>query len=446
MFRLTWLTGVVLVASATIHGSEPAVDLTRLDRTIRKEPAYHAVPRYALLVIGPRAEYRAWLVVDGDDVAYVDRNGDGDLTEPGERVDLDREATDRIKLGGSDAYKAMHVFPLGEVAGTKLNFQLWVPNPGYDASTDEPLGDRPEVRAYIRDMRNRNWLNGSLHRIAADGMWAQIPLALTTKPFDAQVCHLLGPLTFQLKWGARQRLETWPKRTVFDLHIGSRNLPPRGWTRSGFDFSPLTTSEVPEQLHPVATFEFPGAGPDGKPLREEVVLDQRCCGDTHYATFTIPKGATSGAANVTVTLPPWVGHSVERAQFEVPINQGLSRTGEAAYVMFHDPQIRLKDAVNVLRKHKLDVTIREDALLILDEEHRFIGVRLNRDPEAHAIARALADGTEFAEHLSRCDARFEIGPYEADKAETIRRIEQLLQELTRGLVYQTWDQQLSGPR
>jgi hypothetical protein len=62
-----------------------AADLTRIDRTPGKEPAYRSkAPQYCLLVFGPAARTRVWLVRDGE-VLYVDRNGNGDLTEPGER-------------------------------------------------------------------------------------------------------------------------------------------------------------------------------------------------------------------------------------------------------------------------------------------------------------------------------------------------------------------------
>lgn len=66
-----------------------AADLTKIDRTIAKEPAYKAKPKYCLLVFGPEAKTRIWLVVDGD-VLYVDRNGNGDLTEKGESQAIDK--------------------------------------------------------------------------------------------------------------------------------------------------------------------------------------------------------------------------------------------------------------------------------------------------------------------------------------------------------------------
>lgn len=114
--------------------------------------------------------------------------------------------------------------------------------------------------------------------------------------------------------------------------------------------------------------------------------------------------------------------------------------------MFHNPQIKLKDAVNVLRKRKLDVTLREDAILIMNEGEPSIRIRLNRDAEAHQVAMDLAVGTDFSDSLRHCDARFEISPYDKDKAEAIRGVCHALQDLTQGFVYQTWDKHLAAPK
>jgi hypothetical protein len=81
-------------------GSMPAAempDLARVDRAIRKEPAYVAKnPLYGLAVFGSKAEKRIWLVLDksrpdaaGYDVLHIDRNADGDLTGPGERIEAE---------------------------------------------------------------------------------------------------------------------------------------------------------------------------------------------------------------------------------------------------------------------------------------------------------------------------------------------------------------------
>src|SRR5438067_10518704 len=81
MIRLALMLVTLTVCALPVA----AGDLSKIDRTIRKEPAYRGKPRYCLLVFGPEAATRVWLVQDGD-VLYVDRNGNGDLTEPGEKV------------------------------------------------------------------------------------------------------------------------------------------------------------------------------------------------------------------------------------------------------------------------------------------------------------------------------------------------------------------------
>src|SRR5436305_5556218 len=79
---------VLLTAALLMTGACPTrvADLAKIDRIIAKQPAYQSKhPRYCLLVFGAEAKARVWIVLDGEDL-YVDRNGDGDLTEPGERV------------------------------------------------------------------------------------------------------------------------------------------------------------------------------------------------------------------------------------------------------------------------------------------------------------------------------------------------------------------------
>ena len=57
-------------------------DLTKVDRRVI-EPAGLVNPRYCLLLFGPQAKTRVWIVEAGE-MLYVDRNANGDLTEPGE--------------------------------------------------------------------------------------------------------------------------------------------------------------------------------------------------------------------------------------------------------------------------------------------------------------------------------------------------------------------------
>ncbi|HEV3022043.1 MAG TPA: hypothetical protein VGX76_06235 [Pirellulales bacterium] len=72
-----------------------APDLSKIERRIKKEPHYQSKePLYGLYVFGPEAKTHIWAVLDKSvddadqyDVLYFDRDADGDLTEPGERID-----------------------------------------------------------------------------------------------------------------------------------------------------------------------------------------------------------------------------------------------------------------------------------------------------------------------------------------------------------------------
>lgn len=440
------LLAVVLLALfvSVLNAADSLPDLTKIDRTIVREPHYQNKPHYALLVFRSNAEHRSWFVIDGDRVAYIDRNGNGDLTEPGERVNLDVEATSKINTEKNGAYSGRNVFKLGTVAGSDLVFQLRIRNPAFDAEHDE------FYRENFREWSEKKWINGSLYRAASDGARAQNPLLLTATSDEAQISHLDGPLTFELKWQEHQKLEPWPKETVFDVHIGTRNLLAKNCNHRGFGFSPLTTTEVPPEVQPTAKFEFRSASPGKPPIVREMPLDQRCCGDTFYTRFTLPQEAVHESVKVTMSCPDWKGRQVLPAVFDVPVNRDLARFGERTYVYFHDPKINLKDAVNVLRRRGLDVEINANRLSVLDDGKPAFGVELVAGKEVRETSVRLARGTEFAERLSQCESRFEIGFDDTKRiqndAKTLAEIRSALQELTHGTVYNTWDKTFSGPR
>src|SRR6476620_9818007 len=97
-------TGLTLEAA---FADEPA-----LDRTIGKQPVYkRKAPRFGLLVFGPEARHRVWLVLDGDTL-HVDRNGNGDLTDAGETVAADRSG----RRAAQDPDDVGHLFEAGDLA------------------------------------------------------------------------------------------------------------------------------------------------------------------------------------------------------------------------------------------------------------------------------------------------------------------------------------------
>jgi hypothetical protein len=264
MTKACWLVlGVILSWGSTQAGE--LVDLTKVDRIIAKEPKYQYQPRYALLVLGPKAETRVWLVMDGEEVLYVDRNGNGDLTEEGERVIVGAEATKKVNVAPG-AYKGMNVFDIGTVGGHRLRLSFWVRNKDYVPTDDF-------TKTILKARRENDWENASLLRIGMEGSAAQNPIIFASRPADAQVTNLGGLLTIRPKWDDRQRIKS-EGETDFDVNIGSICLPPRNWKYALF--SPLTTSEVPKDLHPRAVFEFPSKEAGKPPITVEAVLNLRC--------------------------------------------------------------------------------------------------------------------------------------------------------------------------
>ena len=75
---------VLVLFAMTLFAPAPlrSADLTAIDRNIGKQPAYRTEPRYCLLLFGPEAKTRVWIVEDGRTL-YVDRNANGDLTDDG---------------------------------------------------------------------------------------------------------------------------------------------------------------------------------------------------------------------------------------------------------------------------------------------------------------------------------------------------------------------------
>lgn len=93
MRRLTIFAAATLLNFGSAGAAEPP-DLNRIERQIKRQPAYIAEePLYGLYVFGPGAKTRVWAALDKSaaeneqyDILYFDRNGNGDLTEKDERI------------------------------------------------------------------------------------------------------------------------------------------------------------------------------------------------------------------------------------------------------------------------------------------------------------------------------------------------------------------------
>src|SRR5262245_22972882 len=77
---------LAILLALVVTAPARAVDPGSIDRSLTREPDYQTrLPKYCLLVFGPEAKARVWLVLDGNDL-YLDRDGTGDLSKPGNRV------------------------------------------------------------------------------------------------------------------------------------------------------------------------------------------------------------------------------------------------------------------------------------------------------------------------------------------------------------------------
>jgi hypothetical protein len=130
-----------------------AVDLSKIERTIAREPAYQGKPKYGLLLFGPEAKVRMWLVVDGDTL-YLDRQGNGDLTACGCRIGPDQRS--KIELGAvPDSAGTLRQAKLSVrhlYNGYKLEFEDdtgFLQEAGSDRKVRLEFGDRPEAASIV---------------------------------------------------------------------------------------------------------------------------------------------------------------------------------------------------------------------------------------------------------------------------------------------------------
>ncbi len=171
-----WLVaGWVFVAAAEVL-SETPVDLDRVDRGLKREPDYVGKPRYCLLVFGPQAATKVWLVLDGDTL-YADLDADGEIGEEGERF----MPQNRRDLKGIDGPLRDWKYQLGDV----------VP-PG-----DGVRHTRFEITAYRSGDETLChvlylWVNGTVQQYAG---WGPI---FEPRREDAPIIHFGGPVICRL--------------------------------------------------------------------------------------------------------------------------------------------------------------------------------------------------------------------------------------------------------
>ena len=250
-------TLMVLLWAASLGHTGP-VDLSQIDRTVGKEPAYRAQsPKYCLLLFGPEAKTRVWLVHDGDRL-YVDRNGNGDLTEEGEAV---KAVAQRSNLSAATEGERVESwswrFDSGAVREGKRKHDALVIEIAHGEYI--PKEGKPRI------------VDHTFVTLKLEGKWQQSaygPFSFARHPQDAPVIHFNGPLTIVPRYES-QVLARGGHGHKFRAAIGTPGL--------GIGtFAILDPEAVPAGIHPVAEVEFPAASADAPPIRALVVLERRC--------------------------------------------------------------------------------------------------------------------------------------------------------------------------
>ena len=259
---------LALLAFST--AASAAVDLTTIQRKIIKEPAYQSRPKYCLLVFGPEARTRIWLVQDGATL-YVDRNGNGNLTEPDEKVAAEKN--------GADAGEGTYTFRVGEVRdGERVHKDLTLGILKVDAFAErteavkELLKRNPKAHGYCLTLEvdmpghKGTGVGGRVKQLAVIGD-ATGALQLADRPQDAPILHFGGPLRVTLD--AKQQLMI-DRETDVVLGVGCQGLGSGTFTWIEYQ------NVIPADKYPTLDVVYPPKRPGDAPPHEHYELKQRC--------------------------------------------------------------------------------------------------------------------------------------------------------------------------
>jgi len=279
MNRYRWylLFLLSLLFPSAWHSLSIAADTFPAPRKIEKEPAYQTkTPRYGRLVFGKEGKDQVWIVHDGD-LLYVDRNGNGDLTDPGERIERQKprkgfeEAPSRtfeigeIRLGGL-THKRFELLatPLKEFANETL---------GRRPEFKEEIKKDPEAIVYrlIGEVEVPGIKGGGAEgRLSVRGSYSDTQGFLTfgNRATNAPAIRLGGPIQVDF-YEEKPQLRLGYAIDMF-LSIGFPGQGPGTFAAIEYE------GTLPTELKPVAEIEVVPASQGVPPYRERYELPSRC--------------------------------------------------------------------------------------------------------------------------------------------------------------------------
>jgi hypothetical protein len=271
------MSRVALLLAGCLLAGTAGAGAPKIDRTLVKEPAYRTkAPKYGLLLFGPDGKDRVWLVHDGDTL-YVDRNGNGDLTEPGEKVAAEKKP-------GRDSVEEGYAFDVGDVTvGGRTHKGLAVYFVPLKVYADGALGKRPDVKAALaKDPKAaavRLSVDAEVPGLKGGGLGGRASfsagpidlagvLQFAAKPTDAPAVHAGGPL--QVTFYAELPSLRVGRGSELVLVVGTPGVGPGTFAMLDYE------GTVPADVKPVADVALPPARPGGPPLKERWVIRDRC--------------------------------------------------------------------------------------------------------------------------------------------------------------------------
>lgn len=244
------LSVLAFVLLGFLAGRAAAADLAKIDRTIAKEPAYKSkTQEYCLLVFGPEAATRVWLVRDGD-VLYVGRKGSNDLSEAEKQV-----TAQRVQVPAGD-FRTWSIGDLSEGDGKAKHTGLTL------SVNHNQNGERTTSLSIMTEGKRRQRVYNPKFAGRCE---------------DAPIIHFNGPITL--------RPSTFSEVTREKPEIGLGGSPVRG--KNAYLESQIGTNGLGENtfasykardlfVRPndqlVVEFAFPNSTAEGKPLVARAVL------------------------------------------------------------------------------------------------------------------------------------------------------------------------------
>jgi|GEM_PF-517185 len=323
-----------------------AADTFPAPRTIEKEPIYQSkTPRYGRLVFGKEGKDQVWIVHDGD-LLYVDRNGNGDLTEPGERIERQKPRkgfedtpgrsfeVGELKLGGL-THKRFRVDanPLKQFANATVSRQ-----PGFK----EEIQKDPEAIAYhvaceveVPGIKGGG-IDGRLS-VTAGYSDAQGFLIFDKVPASAPAVRLGGPIQIDFPDFKPQLRIGYAIDMAVSIGFSGQG--------SGTFAAIAYDDTLPPEAKPIVEVEVPSATQGTPAFRETYELPSRCCGISLYGPVRVDGNLSAANAIVTLSLPAWKEAQVVPTRHALTIVKGkalhpdLPVSSELAWTIRHPDKL-----------------------------------------------------------------------------------------------------------